>query len=588
MSKFRTHNCGEIRRENVGETVKIAGWIQTVRNLGGLIFIDVRDQYGITQAVTSGKGELAEKVAHIPNESTVSIEGKVKLRGEGLTNESMPTGEVEIDIEKIEILGKRLKDLPFEINTDKETREELRLQYRFLDLRNEKLKQNILLRSKIIQFLRTQMIERGFTEVQTPILTSSSPEGARDYLVPSRVHPGKFYALPQAPQQFKQLLMVSGIDKYFQIAPCFRDEDARADRAPGEFYQLDMEMAFAEQEDVFEVMEKVMYETFIEFSDRKVAEYPFPRIAYKDAMLKYGSDKPDLRNPLIIQDVTDIFQDTEFNAFKNKTIRVIVTPDIKDKPRRFFDEMVDFATTECGAKGLAWVKVLEDGKLQGSIAKFIDEVHTKRLMERTGLKPNSAMFFIADTENVAANIAGEIRKELGKRLDLIEKDIFKFCWIVDFPMYELSDEGKIEFCHNPFSMPQGGMEALESKNPLDILAYQYDIVCNGIELSSGAVRNHDPQLMIKAFDIAGYSKEVIEEKFSALFNAFHYGAPPHAGIAPGVDRMIMLLTDEPNIRSVIAFPMNSKAQDLLMGSPGNVTEEQLRDVHIKLDLKENK
>ena len=588
MSKFRTHNCGEIRRENVGETVKIAGWIQTVRNLGGLIFIDVRDQYGITQAVTSGKGELAEKVAHIPNESTVSIEGKVKLRGEGLTNENMPTGEVEIDIEKIEILGKRLKDLPFEINTDKETREELRLQYRFLDLRNEKLKQNILLRSKIIQFLRTQMIERGFTEIQTPILTSSSPEGARDYLVPSRVHPGKFYALPQAPQQFKQLLMVSGIDKYFQIAPCFRDEDARADRAPGEFYQLDMEMAFAEQEDVFEIMEKVMYETFIEFSDRKVAEYPFPRIAYKDAMLKYGSDKPDLRNPLVIQDVTDIFQDTDFNAFKNKTIRVIVTPDIKDKPRRFFDEMVDFATTECGAKGLAWVKVLEDGKLQGSIAKFIDEVHTKRLMERTGLKPNSAMFFIADTENVVANIAGEIRKELGKRLDLIEKDIFKFCWIVDFPMYELSDEGKIEFCHNPFSMPQGGMEALESKNPLDILAYQYDIVCNGIELSSGAVRNHDPQLMIKAFDIAGYSKEVIEEKFSALFNAFHYGAPPHAGIAPGVDRMIMLLTDEPNIRSVIAFPMNSKAQDLLMGSPGNVTEEQLRDVHIKLDLKENK
>ncbi len=588
MSKFRTHNCGEIRRENVGETVKIAGWIQTVRNLGGLIFIDVRDQYGVTQAVTSGKGELAEKVAHIPNESTVSIEGKVKLRGEGLTNESMPTGEVEIDIEKIEVLGKRLKDLPFEINTDKETREELRLQYRFLDLRNEKLKQNILLRSKIIQFLRTQMIERGFTEIQTPILTSSSPEGARDYLVPSRVHPGKFYALPQAPQQFKQLLMVSGIDKYFQIAPCFRDEDARADRAPGEFYQLDMEMAFAEQEDVFEVMEKVMYETFVKFSDRKVAEYPFPRIAYKDAMLKYGSDKPDLRNPLIIQDVTDIFQDTDFNAFKNKTIRVIVTPDIQDKPRRFFDEMVDFATTECGAKGLAWVKVLEDGKLQGSIAKFIDEAHTKRLMEETGLKPNSAIFFVADTENVAANIAGEVRKELGKRLDLIEKDIFKFCWIVDFPMYELSDEGKIEFCHNPFSMPQGGMEALESKNPLDILAYQYDIVCNGIELSSGAVRNHDPQLMIKAFDIAGYSKEVIEEKFSALFNAFHYGAPPHAGIAPGVDRMIMLLTDEPNIRSVIAFPMNSKAQDLLMGSPGNVTEEQLRDVHIKLDLKENK
>ena len=457
--------------------------------------------------------------------------------------------------------------MPFEINTDIETKEDLRLQYRFLDLRNEKLKQNILLRSRILQFLRSQMIERGFTEVQTPILTSSSPEGARDYLVPSRVHPGKFYALPQAPQQFKQLLMVSGIDKYFQIAPCFRDEDARADRAPGEFYQLDMEMAFATQEDVFGVMEKVMYDTFIKFSNRKVAEYPFPRITYRDAMLKYGSDKPDLRNPLIIQDITGIFKNTEFNAFKGKTVRAIVVPNVMDKSRRFFDEMVDFATNEAGAKGLAWVKVHEDYSLQGSIAKFITEEEKDALIKETGLKPNSAIFFIADDENKVSNIAGEVRKELGRKLDIIEKDIFKFCWIIDFPMYELSDEGKIEFSHNPFSMPQGGMEALETKEPLDILAYQYDIVCNGIELSSGAVRNHDPELMIKAFDIAGYSKDVIEEKFPALFNAFHYGAPPHAGIAPGVDRMIMLLTDEPNIRSVIAFPMNSKAQDLLMGSP---------------------
>ena len=587
MNEYRTHNCGELRKENIGQTVKIAGWVQSVRNLGGLVFVDVRDQYGITQAVTSGESELVEEVSNILTESTISVEGKVRPRGEGAINNDMPTGEIEIEIEKIEILGKRLKNLPFEINSDIEAREDLRLQYRFLDLRNEKLKENILLRSKILQFLRTQMIERGFTEVQTPILTSSSPEGARDYLVPSRVHPGKFYALPQAPQQFKQLLMVSGIDKYFQIAPCFRDEDARADRAPGEFYQLDMEMAFSTQEDVFEVMEKVMYDTFIKFSNKKVAEYPFPRITYKDAMLKYGSDKPDLRNPLIIQDVTEIFQDTDFNAFKGKTIRAIVAKNISDKPRRFFDEMVEFATSECGAKGLAWVKVHEDGTLQGSIAKFIDEEHKKALMEMTGLEPNAAIFFIADKENVVANIAGEVRKELGNRLDLIEKDVFRFCWIIDFPMYELSDEGKIEFSHNPFSMPQGGMKALETKNPLEILAYQYDIVCNGIELSSGAVRNHDPELMIKAFDVAGYSKDVIEEKFSALFNAFHYGAPPHAGIAPGVDRMIMLLTDEPNIRSVIAFPMNSKAQDLLMGAPGKVTEEQLRDVHIKLDIKDN-
>ena len=567
MEAYRTHNCGQIRKEDVGKKVKIAGWVQVVRDLGGLVFADIRDQYGITQAVTSGTGELVDVLSHIPNESTVSIEGTVRLRSEETINPEMMTGEVEVVIEKIEILGKRLKNLPFEINTDNEVREDLRLEYRFLDLRNEKLKNNILLRAKVIQFLREQMIKRGFTEVQTPILTSSSPEGARDYLVPSRVHPGRFYALPQAPQQFKQLLMVSGIDKYFQIAPCFRDEDARADRAPGEFYQLDMEMAFATQEDVFSVMEKVMYDTFTEFSNKKVSEYPFPRISYKDAMLKYGSDKPDLRNPLIIQDVTDIFQETEFNGFKNKTVRVICTPDVSNQPRRFFDDMVDFATGECKAKGLAWLKLLEDNTFQGPIAKFIDQEHTKELIEKTGLKPNDAIFFIADEERIVANIAGEIRKELGKRLDLIDESEFKFCWIIDFPMYELSDEGKIEFSHNPFSMPQGGLDALENKNPLDILAYQYDIVCDGIELSSGAVRNHDPELMIKAFDIAGYSKDVIEEKFSALFNAFQYGAPPHAGIAPGVDRMLMLLTEETNIRGVIAFPMNSKAQDLLMGSP---------------------
>lgn len=585
MEAYRTHNCGQLRKEDVGLKVKLAGWVQTVRNLGGLVFIDLRDQYGVTQVVTSGEGELVDTVSHILNESTISVEGTVRARSKEVINESMITGEVEVVIEKVEVLGKRLKNLPFEINSENQTKEDLRLQYRFLDLRNDKLKENILLRAKVIQFLREQMIKRGFTEVQTPILTSSSPEGARDYLVPSRVHPGKFYALPQAPQQFKQLLMVSGIDKYFQIAPCFRDEDARADRAPGEFYQLDMEMAFATQEDVFEVMEKVMYDTFTTFSKKKVDKYPFPRITYKDAMLKYGSDKPDLRNPLIIQDVTEIFQDTEFNAFKNKTVRVICTPDVSAQPRRFFDEMVDFSVSECGAKGLAWLKLHEDNTFQGPIAKFIDENHTKALIDKTGLKPNSAIFFVADKENIAANIAGEIRKELGKRLGLIDENVFAFCWIVDFPMFELTDEGKIEFSHNPFSMPQGGMDAIENKKPLEILAYQYDIVCNGIELSSGAVRNHDPELMVKAFDIAGYSKDVIEEKFSALFNAFQYGAPPHAGIAPGVDRMLMLLTDETNIRGVIAFPMNSKAQDLLMGAPGNVTQEQLNDVHIKLDIK---
>mgnify|MGYP004610360267 FL=1 len=582
MDSYRTNNCGELTKQDVGKNVKIAGWVQTIRDLGGLLFIDLRDQYGITQAVVTVESGLIEMASKIPTESTISIEGPIKIRDEETINKNIPTGEIEVVAEKIEILGKRLKNLPFEINSDKAVGEDLRLKYRFLDLRNEKLKNNILLRAKVLQFLRNQMIERGFTEVQTPILTSSSPEGARDYLVPSRVHPGKFYALPQAPQQFKQLLMVSGIDKYFQVAPCFRDEDARADRAPGEFYQLDMEMAFATQEDVFGVMEKVMYNTFKEFGGKKVAEYPFPRIAYRDAMLKYGTDKPDLRNPLIIKDVTDIFQNIEFNAFKGKIVRTITVPNAMEIPRRFYDGMVDFAISECGAKGLAWLKVLEDGTLQGPIAKFIDEDAQNKLLSTTDTKAGDAIFFIAEAPRIVDTLAGKIRAELGNRLDLIEKDVYKFCWIVDFPMYELNDEGNLDFCHNPFSMPQGGLEALNSKDPLEILAYQYDIVCNGIELSSGAVRNHDPEIMIKAFEIAGYDKQTIENKFPALFNAFHYGAPPHAGIAPGIDRMIMLMQDEPSIREVIAFPMNSKAQDLLMGAPGEVTEEQLRDVHIKI------
>ncbi len=429
------------------------------------------------------------------------------------------------------------------------------------------------------------MIEQGFLEVQTPILTSSSPEGARDYLVPSRMYPGKFYALPQAPQQFKQLLMVSGVDKYFQIAPCFRDEDSRADRSPGEFYQLDMEMAFATQEDVFEVMEKVMYETFTKFSDKKVAEYPFPRIPYEEAMLKYGSDKPDLRNPLEIKDVTNIFEKIDIKVFNGKIVRTITLPNGASVERSFYDGMTEFAIEDCKAKGLAWIKILEDGEWQGPIAKFIDEESRKEFMKQTGTKVGDSIFFIAEHKGIVEKLAGEIRKELGIRQGLIDDSVYKFCWIVDFPMYELADNGKIDFCHNPFSMPQGGLEALESKDPLDIYAYQYDIVCNGIELSSGAVRNHDPEIMKKAFEIAGYTEDDIKTKFAALFKAFHYGAPPHAGIAPGVDRMLMLLAGEESIRDVIAFPMNSKAQDLLMQAPGIVTEKQLREVHIKLDIK---
>ena len=585
MKEYRTYTCGELREKHVGEKIKLAGWIETIRDLGGVIFIDLRDQYGITQVVASGNEKLVDEVSRIPIESTVSFEGIVRLRDEETVNRNIETGTVELFIESYEILGKRTKMLPFDIQSSRDVREDLRLQYRYLDLRNPKCRDNIILRAKVIQFLRNEMIKRGFLEVQTPILTSSSPEGARDYLVPSRIYPGKFYALPQAPQQFKQLLMVSGIDKYFQIAPCFRDEDARADRSPGEFYQLDMEMAFANQEDVFSVMEEVLYNTFKEFSDKKIAEYPFPRIPYKEALLKYGTDKPDLRNPLIIQDVTDIFERVDLKVFKNKIVRIISVKDGALQTRTLFEGMTDYAINECKAKGLAWLKVNEDRTLQGPIAKFIGDKEREEMLTRTNTNAGDAIFFIAEHEGIVEKLAGEIRAELGRRLGLIDENVFKFCWIVDFPMYERVDNGKIEFGHNPFSMPQGGLEALNTKNPLDILAYQYDIVCNGIELSSGAVRNHDPEIMIKAFEIAGYDKEVIDKKFSALFNAFQYGAPPHAGIAPGVDRMIMLLTGEESIREVCAFPMNSKAQDLLMGAPGEVTKKQLDEIHIKVDKK---
>ncbi len=510
----------------------------------------------------------------------------MRLRDIDTINEKIKTGKVELLADKIEILGKRTKALPFEIANHKNVREDLRLEYRFLDLRSQEMIRNLKLRAELIQFLRLQMIEQGFLEVQTPILTSSSPEGARDYLVPSRIYPGKFYALPQAPQQFKQLLMVGGIDKYFQIAPCFRDEDARADRSPGEFYQLDMEMAFSTQEDVFEVMEKVMFNTFSKFSDKKIAQMPFPRIPYQEAMLKYGTDKPDLRNPLEIKDVTNIFEKLDIKVFNGKIVRTITLPNGANETRTFYDGMTEFAINECKAKGLAWLKVLEDRSLQGPIAKLIPDEAREQLLTQTDTKPGDSIFFIAEHKGIVEKLAGEIRKEMGIRLGLLDENEFRFCWIVDFPMYEMGDNGKLDFCHNPFSMPQGGLDALEKKNPLEILAYQYDIVCNGVELSSGAVRNHNPEIMKKAFGIAGYEENAIETKFAALYKAFQYGAPPHAGIAPGVDRMLMLLTGEESIREVIAFPMNSKAQDLLMKAPSAVSERQLEEIHIKLEIEE--
>ena len=564
---YRTHTCNEISLEDVGKKVKIAGFVETIRDLGGLVFLDIRDMYGITQVVTSGKTEDVDFASHIPIESSVCVEGIVKKRDEETINPKLKTGLVEIKIETIEVLGKRTKELPFEVNKNQVVREDLRLKYRFLDLRSTKLTNNLILRSKVIQYLREQMIGNGFLEVQTPILTSSSPEGARDYLVPSRVHKGKFYALPQAPQQFKQLLMVSGIDKYFQIAPCFRDEDARADRCPGEFYQLDMEMSYATQEDVFSAIEPVIYNTFSKFSSKKIAKYPFPRIAYKESILKYGTDKPDLRNPLYIIDLSEFFKQCTFKPFINRTVRAIKVN--KHLSKGFHEKMLEYAMS-LGMPGLGYLEVQEDMSLKGPIDKFIPVDLKKELIKIADLKSEDTIFFIANNEKRAAELAGQIRTELGKRLELIDENSFQFAWIVDFPMYELEEDEKITFCHNPFSMP------------LEILAYQYDIVCNGIELSSGAVRNHDPEIMVKAFEIAGYTKKDIEEKFSALFNAFQYGAPPHAGIAPGVDRMLMLLTDAENIREVIAFPMNSKAEDLMMGAPGFVTKEQLRELNIRI------
>jgi len=573
---LRTHNCNELGIENIGQSVVLTGWIETVRDHGGVLFVDLRDHYGVTQIVFSDDS----MISGMSKETVVLVEGKVTKRDEETVNAKIATGMVEVRAEKIEVLGPCQLGLPFEIDSSTQTREEVRLKYRYLDLRNRKIHDNIVLRAKILSYLRSQMEEMGFLEIQTPILTASSPEGARDYLVPSRKHKGKFYALPQAPQQFKQLLMASGFDRYFQIAPCFRDEDARQDRSPGEFYQLDFEMAFATQEDVFAVAETVVYNTFKKFSDKTVSEPPFRRITFADAMLKYGTDKPDLRNPLLIQDLTDFFAGVEFPLFKGKPVRGIVA-DCSEKSKKFFEESLKFAMS-IGMKGLGYL-TLNDGEYKGPIAKFLTPEQKEELTNLVGIKEGETLFFICDAINVVNRLSGEIRTWLGNELDVINKDSFEFCFIVDFPMYELNPEtNKIDFTHNPFSMPQGGMDALLNKDPLEIFAYQYDIVCNGVELSSGAVRNHNPEIMRKAFEIAGYGEEDLKAKFGALYNAFSYGAPPHAGMAPGVDRMIMLIAEEETIRDVIAFPLNGNAQDLMMGAPGDVTEQQLREVHIKV------
>jgi aspartyl-tRNA synthetase len=579
-NKYRSHNCGELRKSDVGQKIILAGWVDTIRDHGGVIFIDLRDHYGTTQVVLHDEN----LIKGIGREYVISAEGVVRERDKETVNPKILSGDVELKADSLAVLGPSEHQLPFEINESMEVREELRLKYRFLDLRNPAVHSNIVMRSKITRFIRDKMEEQGFIEIQTPILTSSSPEGARDYLVPSRKHHGMFYALPQAPQIFKQLLMVSGFDRYFQIAPCFRDEDARADRSPGEFYQLDFEMAFATQEDVFDTIEKVIYDTFAEFSNGwKISSLPFRRIPYSESMMKYGTDKPDLRNPLIINDLSNFFAGVDFAPFKNKPVRGIVAPGCALSSKSFFEKMFAFATDEIGMKGLGYISIYEGMELKGPIVKFLAPEKQQGLITMLGLKENDTLFFICDVPKVVDRFSGQLRAELGKRLNLISDDSFEFCFITDFPMYcENEETGAIEFTHNPFSMPQGEMHSLETMNPLDIKAYQYDIVCNGVELSSGAVRNHRPDIMLKAFEIAGYTRDVIEAKFPALFNAFHYGAPPHAGMAPGLDRIVMLLSGQDNIREVTAFPMNSSAQDLLMGAPGTVTEQQLREVHIKL------
>ncbi|WP_369216120.1 aspartate--tRNA ligase [Streptomyces flavofungini] len=581
MHRYRSHTCGELRASDVGTDVRLSGWLHNRRDLGGILFIDLRDHYGITQLVARPGTEAAEVLDKLSKETVVRVDGKVVSRGTENVNPELPTGEIEIEAAEVEVLGEA-GPLPFTINAEDGVNEERRLEYRFLDLRRERMHRNIMLRSAVIASIRSKMVALGFNEMATPILTATSPEGARDFVVPSRLNPGKFYALPQAPQQFKQLLMISGFDRYFQIAPCFRDEDARADRSPGEFYQLDVEMSFVEQEDVFRPIEKLMTELFTEFGGGREVTSPFPRIPFRESMLKYGNDKPDLRAKLELVDITDIFEGSEFKAFAGKHVRALPVPDTASQSRKFFDGLGDYAV-EQGAKGLAWVRVAEDGSLTGPIAKFLTEANVEELTKRLGLEAGHAVFFGAGEFDEVSKIMSAVRVEAAKRAGHFEEGVFRFCWIVDFPMYEKDeDTGKIDFSHNPFSMPQGGMKDLEEKDPLDILAWQYDIVCNGTELSSGAIRNHEPEVMLKAFEIAGYDAETVEREFAGMLRAFRLGAPPHGGIAPGVDRIVMLLADEPNLRETIAFPLNGNAQDLMMGAPTVLEEARLRELNIAL------
>ncbi len=586
MHPYRSHNCGELRRNQIGQEVRLSGWVNSKRDHGNLLFIDLRDQYGLTQSVIETESNMFELAEGVRVESVITVTGTVVERSAETINNKLPTGQVEITITDLKIES-AAATLPMQVSGGQVPGEDIRLKYRFLDLRRKQMQQNIQLRNNVISNIRELMTEQGFMEFQTPILTSSSPEGARDYLVPSRVHPGKFYALPQAPQQFKQLIMVSGFDRYFQIAPCFRDEDARADRSPGEFYQLDMEMAFATQDDIFDAIEPVLYEIFTKFSSSKVTEPPFPRIPFRDAIRLYGTDKPDLRNPLIISDVTEYFviPDVTFKAFrtqieKGAVVKAIPGPETNNRPRSFFDKLNEWAKTQ-GAPGLGYVTFDETGAGKGPIAKFIPREIQEKIKKTMNIGAGDTAFFVCDEPHVAAAFAGTVRTKLGTELDLLEKDVFKMCWTIDFPMYERDPEsGNIKFSHNPFSMPQGGKDALDSEDPLDVLAYQYDIVCNGVELSSGAIRNHQADTMIKAFQIAGYSEQAVVEKFGGMLRAFQFGAPPHGGLAPGIDRIVMLIANEPNIREVTLFPMNQQAQDLLMSAPSEVTTRQLKELFL--------
>ena len=591
MNKYRSHNCNELRKKNVGSNILLSGWINKKRDHGNLLFLDLRDNYGITQCIVDKENKNFKDLEKLQLETVINVEGKVVDRSTDTINKEIETGEIEVTIENFVVLGK-CKELPMPVFSDQEYSEEIRLKYRYLDLRRKKIHENIILRSKVISFIRNEMNKFGFLEFQTPILTSSSPEGARDFLVPSRLNPGKFYALPQAPQQFKQLIMVSGFDKYFQIAPCFRDEDARADRSPGEFYQLDLEMSFVEQEDVFKVVEQLLINTFKKFSKKKIKTEKFPRITYRDALLKYGSDKPDLRNPLIIEDITETFtrEDVSFDIFKKlvksgSNVRCIVTQNTKDKPRSFFDNIDRWAKDE-GASGLAYFTIENGISAKGPVGKFFSKESLEEIMKKTGAKVGDSIFMACSKKKDLERITSLARDKIAKDLNLIDDNVFAFCWVVDYPMFEKNDQtNKIEFSHNPFSMPQGDIKKLNFEKPLDMLAYQYDIVCNGIELSSGAIRNHIPELMYKLFAIAGYDKDQVDEKFSGMINALSYGAPPHGGIAPGIDRIIMLLANEKNIREVTMFPMNQNAQDLMMNAPSSIDEKQLKELNLALKIK---